>query len=254
MQLIPYVFVFLIGINIGSFLNVCIYRIPLGKTIVKGRSYCPKCNQLIPWYYNIPLLSYLILGGKCGYCKSPISLIYPIVELLNGLLYLAVFYTFGFNFFALLASCLMSLLLVISFIDQEHQIIPDRLIVSILLLGLINLIYQVWRHDAPWSLFVLGIFSASLPLYVLALVYEDGLGGGDIKLMAAAGLFTGWKLSLLSLLLGDALAFLYIAILFARKKTKKGTAIPFGPFLSAGIASALLFGGPILHWYVSTFF
>lgn len=254
MQLIPYLFVFLIGINIGSFLNVCIYRIPLGKTIVKGRSYCPKCDKLIPWYYNIPVISYLFLRGKCGYCKSPISLIYPAVELLNGILYSAAFFVYGFNITAILTALLISLLIVTSFIDSKYQIIPDGLVLSILVLGLVNSIYQVMFTQIPWQTFVIGFFAASVPLFLLGLVYEGGLGGGDIKLMAVCGLFTGWKLILLSLLLGDVIAFLYVAVLFMKKKAKKGTAIPFGPFLSAGIIGSMLIGDQILNWYIRVFF
>ncbi len=254
MQLISYILIFLIGISIGSFLNVCIYRIPLGKTIVKGRSYCPKCNQLIPWYYNIPVLSYLFLHGKCGYCKSHISLIYPTVELLNGILHIAVFFVYGFNITAILTAILISLLIVISFIDLKYQIIPDRLILSILALSLINAFHQIASNQIPWQYFVIGFFAASVPLFLLGLIYEGGLGGGDIKLMAVCGLFAGWKLILLSLLLGDIIAFLYIAVLFVKKKAKKGTAIPFGPFLSAGITVSILIGGQILNWYTTVFF
>ena len=254
MQLIPYIFIFLIGINIGSFLNVCIYRIPLGKTIVKGRSYCPKCDKLIPWYYNIPVISYMFLRGKCGYCKSPISLIYPAVELLNGILYIAAFFVYGFNITATLTALLISLLIVISFIDSKYQIIPDGLVISILTLSLVNSVYQVMFTQIPWQTFVIGFFAASVPLFLLGLVYEGGLGGGDIKLMAVCGLFTGWKLILLSLLLGDVIAFLYVAVLFMKKKAKKGTAIPFGPFLSAGIIGSMLIGDQILNWYIRVFF
>lgn len=254
MQLIPYLLIFLMGIHIGSFLNVCIYRIPLGKTIVKGRSYCPKCDKLIPFYYNIPILSYLFLRGKCAYCKTAISPIYPGVEMLTGLLWLLVFYIQGFTVEALFGVALLSLLLTLTFIDLKHRIIPDGLVIAILVLALGHVLYQVAYQGMAWQSYALGFFAASLPLYLLAMVYPDGLGGGDIKLMAAAGLFIGWQKILLGLFLGNLVAFAYIIILFFQKKAKKGTAIAFGPFLSLGIVLALLFGQTILTWYLTVFF
>lgn len=254
MTIVPYLFIFLVGINIGSFLNVCIYRISLGKTIARGRSYCPKCGKLIPFYDNIPLFSYMILGGRCRKCQATISPLYPFVELLNGLLYVAVFFVHGFSFFALAGSILVSILIVISFIDLKYQIIPDGLVIAILILALIHIIYQKISGGGFLMPHVTGFFAASLPLFILALFYEDGLGGGDIKLMAAAGLFLGWKLILLGLFLGNLMALAYVVFLGFQKKVKRGTAIPFGPFLSGGILGALLFGTKILLWYTDTFF
>ncbi len=254
MQIIPYLFVFFIGINIGSFLNVCIYRLPLGKTIVRGRSYCPRCDSLIAWYYNIPLISYILLRGKCGYCRAPISPIYPFVELLNGLLYSLIFITQGFTFSALLMSLLVSLLLIVSFIDAKYQLIPDGLVISILVLAIVNMIYMKAYVSAPLLPYLMGFFAASLPLLLLGIVYEDGLGGGDIKLMAAAGIFTGWKLILLGLFLGNLMALVYVGWLYLQGKAGRGTAIAFGPFLSSGIICVLLFGERLLSLYITLVF
>ena len=133
--------IFIYGLLIGSFLNVCIYRIPIGKTIVKGRSYCPFCNSLIPWYCNIPLFSYIFLKGRCKYCGEKISVVYPVVELLNALLYLLIWQVYGLTVTAVLAAVFFSILLVISFIDLRYWIIPDGLLLAILALGSINAIY-----------------------------------------------------------------------------------------------------------------
>ncbi|HYE67948.1 MAG TPA: prepilin peptidase, partial [Anaerovoracaceae bacterium] len=178
------VLIIILGLLIGSFLNVCIYRIPLDCTIVKGRSYCPTCGNLIPWYLNIPVLSYFILRGRCKTCGEPISALYPIVEILNALLTYLAFLTYGFSVTAILVAAFFSILIVISFIDLQHQIIPDGLVISILILGILNAICQILIYNEPWNTFVIGILAASLPLFLLGLIFPDSLGGGDVKLMA----------------------------------------------------------------------
>lgn len=252
-SLILPLFVFIYGLLIGSFLNVCIYRIPLGKTVVKGRSYCPACTALIPWYCNIPVFSYLFLKGKCLYCKSKISPIYPVVELLNALSYLLVLYIYGFTLSGFFIMALFSILIIISFIDISLQIIPDGLVLLIGILGAGNAIYQILAFDAHWYNFVIGFFAASLLLLLLGLVYENGMGGGDIKLMAAAGLFIGWKLILLSLFVGALYGGVAALILILSKKGSLKSAVPFGPFLSLGIATCTLFGEQLLSLYLGLF-
>ena len=244
--------VILLGLMIGSFLNVCIYRIPLGRTIVKGRSYCPSCGKLIPWYCNIPVFSYLALLGRCKYCREPISPIYPAVELLNALLTYGAFLHFGYNMSAILAAAFFSCLIVISFIDLRHQIIPDGLVIFILIPGILNAVYQTVILFEPWHPFVIGILAASLPLFLLGLVFPDSLGGGDVKLMAAAGLFLGWKLILLALFLGNFLALFYVIILLIQGKFNRSNPIPFGPFLSAGMVIALLAGDRLIEIYLKS--
>lgn len=247
------VIIFIYGLLIGSFLNVCIYRIPLEKTVVKGRSYCTSCNSLIPWYCNIPLLSYLVLKGRCKDCGEKISPIYPAVELLNALLYLVVWQVYGLTVQALLIAVLFSILIIIAFIDLAHQIIPDGLVLIILALGVGNAIYQIVSFGVPWYTFVIGFFAASVPLFILGLIYADGMGGGDIKLMAAAGLFMGWKLILLSLFLGALYGGVVSVFILARKKGTMKSAIPFGPMLSLGIITCALAGERILSWYLNLF-
>lgn len=247
------ILIFIFGLLIGSFLNVCIYRIPLQKTIVKGRSYCPSCNALIPWYCNIPLFSYLFLRGRCKDCGEKISIIYPAVELLNAVLYLLVWQVYGLTLTAVFIAALFSILVVISFIDLDYQIIPDGLVVAILILGAANALYEIFALGAPWYTYVIGFFAASVPLLILGLIYTDGMGGGDIKLMAAAGLFMGWKLILLSLFIGALYGGLVSIFVILVKKGSMKTALPFGPMLSLGMVTCVLAGNQLLSWYLSLF-
>lgn len=245
--------IFIVGLMIGSFLNVCIYRIPLERTIVKGRSYCPSCGKLIPWYLNLPVLSYLVLRGRCKYCREHISPIYPVVELLNGILTLLAFLLYGFSMTAVFFSVLFSILIVISFIDLQHQIIPDGLVISLFILGILRAGYCIAVYGEPWYTFAIGLVAASLPLFILGLILPDSLGGGDIKFMAAAGLFTGWKLILFALFWGNFIALFCVIVLFILKKAGRRTRIPFGPFLSLGVISALLFGDQLIQLYLRSF-
>ena len=246
-------FTFLYGLLIGSFLNVCIYRIPLEETVVKGRSYCPSCHSLIPWYCNVPLFSYLFLRGRCKDCKNPISPLYPAVELLNGLLYVVILQIYGLSIPALFMAILFSILIIITFIDLKHQIIPDGLVLILLITGILHSAYQIFMLDSPWHLWVIGFFAASLPLFILALIYPDGMGGGDIKLMAVSGLFLGWNLILLSLFIGALLGSIVSLFIILRKKGTRKTALPFGPMLAMGIIACSLWGNQLLTWYLILF-
>lgn len=247
------VMIFIYGLLIGSFLNVCIYRIPLKKTVVKGRSYCTSCNTLIPWYCNIPLFSYLFLKGRCLRCGEKISLIYPAVELLNAILYLLIWMVYGLTIPALFVAILFSILIIISFIDLKHQIIPDGLVLIILVLGAINALYQTLALGVPWYTWIIGFLAASVPLFILGLIYTDGMGGGDIKLMAAAGLFMGWKLILLSLFIGALYGGVVSLFIILSKRGSMKTTVPFGPMLSLGIVTCVLAGETLLSWYFSLF-
>ncbi len=253
-QLFVPLLVAIYGLMVGSFLNVCIYRIPLGKSVARGRSYCPRCGSKIPWYRNIPLLSYLLLLGRCKDCKAPISPVYPIVESLNAVLWILAWLRFGLTPEALLAAAVGSLLIVISFIDYTHKIIPDGLVLFLLALGAGNALYGIFVLHEHWSLWVIGFFAASLLLYVMGLLYPEGMGGGDIKFMAAAGLFVGWKNILLALFLGAVYALLYAVVLGLQGKSLRKTPIPFGPFLSLGILTALFAGDLLIALYLSLIF
>ncbi|TCX51895.1 MULTISPECIES: A24 family peptidase [unclassified Dehalobacter] len=244
------VIVLLYGLVIGSFLNVCIYRIPIGRSVIGGRSYCPHCNTLIPWYLNIPVFSYLFLRGRCKNCQGPISPVYPAVELLNGILYLIVWFTYGLNLESVFVAILLSVLVVVAFIDWQKKVIPDKLVIFVLGLSVLHGVYQSVCLGAAWYTWVIGFFAASLPLFLLSLFFPDGLGGGDIKLMAAAGFFMGPPV-LLALFLGSLYASITAVLLITVKKRSLKSEISFGPFLSLGIFTVMIFGEQIFLSTVS---
>ncbi|PKM57880.1 MAG: prepilin peptidase [Firmicutes bacterium HGW-Firmicutes-3] len=239
----------LYGIIIGSFLNVCILRIPLNESITFDRSHCPKCGYVLKWYDLIPLLSYIILRGKCRSCQTKISSQYPIIELLNGAAYLGIYLYLGLSWQTLIACFLFSALLVVFMIDLRYKIIPNGLVLFILLLGVIQtfLTRDYLSH-------IIGFFIVSGILILLSLMVKNGMGMGDIKLMAAAGLLLGWDQILLALMIGAILGSVIGISLIVIKVIKPREAIPFGPFLATGIMTAMLFGEPIINWYIGLVF
>lgn len=243
-----YLTIFLYGIVIGSFLNVCILRIPEGESIISERSHCMQCGYQLRWYDLIPLFSYLLLHGRCRQCKKRISIQYPLLEAVNGILWVLTFFFCSFSWDSLLLCGAVSVLLVISVIDFRTYEIPLALNLSLTILAVARLLL----HLQDWSMYLIGAVSVSGILLLLFLVTKGrGMGGGDIKLMAAAGLLLGWKLVLLALFLG---CFYGSVIHILRMKlTKQGHVLAFGPYLAMGIVTALWFGEPILNCYLSFF-
>ena len=246
-------FALVIGMVVGSFLNVCIWRLPKGESVVFPPSHCPKCAYRIRWYDNIPLFSYLMLRGKCRGCGIHISLQYPLVELLNGLLTLALFLHFGptLPFIVLFLFC--SALVVITFIDLEHQIIPDEISLPGIVIGFI---FSFFLQGHTWLNSLLGILLGGGSLLLVAYVYQlmtgkEGMGGGDIKLLAMMGAFQGWK-SILFIIFASSLvgSVIGITIMLVQKKDSK-LAIPFGPYLAFGSILYIFFGRQIIHWYLN---
>lgn len=245
---IAYIIIFLYGIVVGSFLNVCILRIPQGKSIVTERSHCMTCGYRLKWYDMFPVFSYLFLRGRCRQCGEKISLQYPLIEALNGILWMISFAAFGFTWDTVLVSFLMSALLVLSVIDFRTYEIPFSINVFIGILGIIRLVVN---NENRMEL-IAGLFVISVPLLVL--FYISGgkaIGGGDVKLMAAAGLFVGWKMIILAFILG---CFYGSVIHIIRMKVQgEGKVLAMGPYLSMGIATALVFGNRVIEWYMSFF-
>lgn len=243
-----YLTIFLYGIVIGSFLNVCILRIPKGESIVTERSHCVQCDYQLRWYDLIPLLSYLLLRGRCRQCRKPISIQYPLIEAANGLLWVLTFFFCGLSWDSLLLCGAVSVLLVIGVIDFRTYEIPVSLNLTLTLLAAIGMLF----HLQDWLTYVLGIAAASgILLFLFLLTKGRGMGGGDIKLMAAAGLLLGWKLVLLALFLG---CFYGSVIHITRMKlTKESHVLAFAPYLAMGIVTALWVGEPILNWYLTFF-
>lgn len=299
-----YFMIFIYGIIIGSFLNVCILRIPLKQTIVSKRSHCMTCNHPLAWYDLFPLFSYLFLRGKCRYCKTKISKQYPIVEFINGAMAVLCFIFAGFSSDSLkyintfvkiseehevldwvasaydigviiLGCVLCSALIVISVIDWRTFEIPVGANIVIFILGLIKLVAlaltdsryygmycnTIGKEPSLWeSIYargramelIIGFFAVSVPLAIIYYASKGkAIGGGDVKLMAVAGLFLGWKLILVALIAGC----LYGSVIhiIRMKVSGEGKQLAMGPYLSAGIVTALWFGKDIVTWYSGFF-
>lgn len=240
-----WILVFLYGVVIGSFLNVCIYRIPKKESIVTVGSHCMTCNHRLAWYDLFPLFSFLFLKGKCRYCGAKLSKQYPAVEFVNGVLYVIVFAVHGTGLESVLYCFLVSALLVLSVIDYRTLEIPIQINVVILGIGILHAALNI--HNI--ILYISGFFSASLFLLLcLILTRGRGIGGGDIKLMAAAGLCLGWMNILFALTVGCVVGSIIQCIVIAVTKNK--TKFAMGPYLSVGIFVAMLWGDAFFDWYI----
>jgi leader peptidase (prepilin peptidase)/N-methyltransferase len=243
--------VFVFGLLWGSFLNVVIHRLPLGESVVSPRSRCPECKKLITWYQNIPVFSWLALRAKCANCGTKISVRYPLVELLTGVLFALaawwkpypVCWPFQFWFMASLVAC--------TFIDIDHWILPDKITFPGMAVGFAG---SFFNPELTWQESGLGILVGGGILYAVAWGYrtfakKDGLGGGDIKFLAMIGAFLGAKGALATLILSSfGGSILGVCLILLRGK-KGGTAIQFGPFLALGALGAFFFGEPLWQWY-----
>ena len=244
-------YILLIGMCVGSFLNVCIYRLPKGNSIVKPPSSCPVCGLSIKWYDNIPILSYVLLRGRCRGCKTVISIRYPIVELLTGLFAWITWMQFGFSVSTPIYFFFVAALLVITFIDIDHRIIPD----IITLPGIpIGFAVSFALPSLDWLSSLLGILSGGGILLTIAWCYQlitgkDGMGGGDIKLLAMMGAFLGWKGVLFTIMASSLVGTLVGVIMMLRAGKGMKMALPYGPFLAIGAILYLFLGPQIIHWY-----
>lgn len=246
-----YLFIFIIGLMVGSFLNVCIWRIPRKKSIIFPSSHCPQCGQHIKARDNIPLISYLLLQGRCRSCGGKISLRYPVVEFLTGIVFLLSLLKFegGVKLFSSLI--LVSLLIMIFFIDLEHLIIPDVIVLPGLGLGILISFFPGFPSplEALWGLLLGGSV-----LYLIALISswiarKESMGGGDVKLAAMIGTFLGWKMTALSLILAFITGALVSLVLLGAKIKGRKDVVPFGPFIALGGFVSLLAGEMIIRWY-----
>lgn len=235
-------FAALFGLVIGSFLNVCIYRIPKNKSIVWPSSFCPKCGKPIKFYDNIPVFSYILLWGKCRQCKAPISCQYPVVELLTGLLTVLFVWRWGLTPWTGVLLVAVYSLIILSVIDLELMIIPDRFSLGLIVLGLAFSWLNPNFTGSGWSRFLESLLGAGVGFFgtlaVALLGYvmfkKEAMGGGDVKLMGGIGAFIGWPGVITTIVFASALGLVYSVFLMIFKGKGKGDAIPFGPFLSAG--------------------
>lgn len=251
------VVVFLFGLMVGSFLNVCIWRIPAEEQIVKGRSHCRMCGGQIFWYDNIPLVSYLLLRGRCRSCRAAISRSYPLVELLTGLFFAAVLARFGWTWLAAATAMLSAMLILLAFIDWREMILPDEITLPGVSLGAVLSFFLPELHQAPnswagiWAA-VVGALAGAGVVWIIGvlgtrLFKREAMGFGDVKLMAMVGTFIGWqKVLLVNFILGPVLGATVGIVLRVRYGRD---VIPYGPFLGLGTLIAVFFGSDLIHWY-----
>lgn len=246
LEIVPYIVIFIFGITIGSFLNVCIYRIPLHQSIVTVSSHCMTCGRKLKWYDMIPVFSWLLLGGKCRSCKSKISLQYPVIESLNGILYVVICLVNGMDLFSLIYCLMTSALLTLSLIDWRTYEIPPGINAFLFILGVAAAVLDrgnLLSHLA-------GMVCVSGFLGILYLISRGrAIGGGDIKLMFACGLILGWKQIILAFLLGCIIG--SVIHLIRIRVQGEGHVLAMGPYLSAGIFLAALWGNAWISWYIS---
>jgi leader peptidase (prepilin peptidase)/N-methyltransferase len=247
----PYLLVAMFGALVGSFLNVCIYRLPRRESIAWPGSHCPSCSHPIAWYDNIPLLSYLILAGNCRHCSASISWRYPAVEALNAAGYAGLLWFFGPGWDTIAYALLYSALLVVAGTDLSHKIIPNAVTFPGIVIGLISAatILPLGFLDSVIGLLVGGGLLWLLAVLSPYLFGKEGMGGGDIKLLAMIGAFLGWKHALMTIMIGSLLGSLIGVTLIAARVMKREEYIPFGPFLVCGAVVALFFGQTIFDWY-----
>ncbi|MBW1709325.1 MAG: prepilin peptidase [Deltaproteobacteria bacterium] len=270
-----YVFIFVFGACLGSFINVVIHRLPRELSLVRPHSMCPQCGAQIAWYDNLPLLSYLILQGRCRKCGASIAPRYFIVELTVGLLTLAVYVKFGLTLHAFFGLYLVLSLVAITYIDLDEMIIPDRITLPGITIGLLAaIIAPNWDLIGPWlggrliswgltnfrlislSGSVLGLFLGGATVWLIFKLYylvrkEEGIGGGDFTLLSMIGAFLGWRSVFVSLFFGSVIGLVVvIGMAVWRRELDSRTRLPFGPFLSLAALVYLFFGEAILKWYL----
>jgi leader peptidase (prepilin peptidase)/N-methyltransferase len=248
--------VFMFGMCIGSFLNVCIYRLPSSMSIIKpSRSFCPQCKSAIKFYDNIPVFSYIWLKGRCRNCKASISLRYPLVELITGILAIAILFLFGLTLEGLVYFIFISSLLVITFIDIDHKIIPDIITLPGIPIGLLaSFVLPAMTFISSLVGLLVGGVSLLLVAWVYSLItHKEGMGGGDIKLLGMIGAFLGWKGVIFTIFAASLTGTLVGIIVMLQKGKNLKFAIPFGPFLSIGAMSYVFFGEKVVFWYLHSF-
>ncbi len=242
----------LIGLAIGSFLNVCIYRIPLGQSIVYPASRCMRCGRELRWYHNVPVVSWLLLRGRCAFCAAPVSARYPAVELLTGVVFALHAFVFEPGPLLLVRLAFAAVLIVLAFIDIDHRILPDSMTLTGIPLGVLA---SVWLPPGLRDSLI-GVALGGGSLWLIAEAYYrwrhvEGMGMGDVKMLAMIGAVLGWRAVVVTLVLSSCSGALVGAALMSRAREGIRYALPFGTFLSFGALVASLVGEPLVTWYLS---
>jgi leader peptidase (prepilin peptidase)/N-methyltransferase len=239
-----------LGLAVGSFLNVCIHRLPRQESLASPGSRCPQCGAPLRWYDNIPLLSYIILGGRCRSCRAAISMMYPLVEFVTALVFLAAYFLFGPSPLLVARLVFACAMIVLFVVDLEHRILPNVITIPGIIAGFVFSLFL----PPGWLGSLIGIVAGGGVLLLMAEMYyrfrkEEGLGMGDVKMLAMIGAFLGWKLMLVTLVLGSFLGSFIGIGMIALKKGDMKYALPFGTFLAIGAIVASVSGDAILQWY-----
>jgi len=242
-------FLFL-GLSIGSFLNVIIYRLPEEKSIITPPSHCPKCGEKLKVIDLMPVVSFLSTGGKCRYCNTKISIQYPIVELLTGFFFLAAYLKFGISVQLFIYLLLISALIAVTVIDYKHMIIPNKITYPLIVISVLSAI--IFDYLTIFQS-LLGIVIPSLLLLIVAFIFKGGMGMGDVKLVAAIGGFMGWSYTLAGIFLGSLLGSIIGLSLMGLGIIGRKTRIPFGPFICIGAVVMIFFGDTLFNWYINLF-
>jgi leader peptidase (prepilin peptidase) / N-methyltransferase len=262
-MLIYYILVGLLGLLIGSFLNVCIYRIPIDKSIISPPSSCGSCGKRLSALDLVPVFSYLFLRGKCRHCGVKFSSRYAFVELITSIVFVVLFYKYNSDIWTFIFyTFFMSVLLVVFFIDLDHKIIPYRLVIAALVGGITVFIYNIFNNmeiysDDKWWNPLVGMISGSGFLFLVALIglyvykTDDAMGMGDVNIFAPIGLFLGWRLTLLTLFMAVVIAGIISLFLIIFKIKGRKDGIPFGPFIVTAVFISFLVGNNILDWYLA---
>lgn len=253
-QFVWLIYAALFGAVIGSFLNVVIYRLPIGQSIVSPPSRCPKCGYKLRWFDNIPIFGWLLVGGRCRECRNPISIQYPIVELITALLFVLVVWLTPPGPLLAARLLLVCILIVLFGIDLEHQILPNSITLPGIIAGvLLSTLGPPGVRDA-----LIGVVLGGGILYAIAWAYylwrrEEGLGMGDVKMLAMVGAFLGWKAVLVTLVLSSFSGAIIGVVLIAAQRGSMKLALPFGTFLAIGALVAMFVGDPLVAWYAGFF-
>lgn len=240
------------GLLVGSFLNVCIYRLPRGESILWPGSRCPQCANALRWYHNVPVISWVWLRGRCAYCQTPIAARYPLVELATALIWALIVWQTPVGWLLVSRLVLATALIVLFMIDLEHQILPNVITLPGIALGLaLSVVTPPGPRDA-----IIGAFVGGGILYAIAAAYyllrrEEGMGMGDVKMLAMVGAFLGWRAVLLTLVLASFAGAVVGLVVMAVQREGMRYALPFGTFLALGTLIAMLAGESLLAWYLS---
>jgi leader peptidase (prepilin peptidase) / N-methyltransferase len=240
----------LLGLCIGSFLNVCAYRLPLGESVVHPRSRCTSCGRMLSWFDNLPVVSWVALRGRCRTCGEPVSWMYPAIEIATALVFAVTYLTYGLTLLSVVRVILACALIVLFVTDLQHKILPNVITLPGIALGFVCSIFL----PPGWVSSLIGILVGGGVLFAIAEVYyrvrgQEGLGMGDVKLLAMIGAFLGWKLVLLTLVFASFTGSLAGGVLIASGRGSMKYALPFGTFLAVGALFAATWGDPIADWY-----